>query len=386
MRIKVLHVLGRMNRGGVETWLMHVLRNIDRDRFEFHFAVQTSARSDYDDEIRSLGGQIHCTGNPRKPLSYAWRLREIIREHGPFRAVHSHVYFYSGFVMNVAYHLAIPIRVAQSHTARPMQSRRTSRIVYEKIMRSWIKRYATHRIGISRQAGEALFGGPFMVGMYGIDFRRFRQNGQMNDLDVPKELKEIPKTRKIIGHIGRFVPEKNHLFLVDLFDRLAKSGVDVHLLLLGAGPLLPAIQERVEAYGLSDRCTFAGVQSDVAPFLRMMDVLVLPSLWEGLGIVALESQAASVPVVASTGVPLEVDVIPGLVEHIPLDAGPQRWASTIRRKLDEPASKDSDAVTKLEQSHFGLQPGLDLLTRIYGEAPDHWIYSPAGNAPTCSLG
>jgi glycosyltransferase involved in cell wall biosynthesis len=380
MRIKVLHVLGRMNRGGVETWLMHVLRNIDRDTFEFHFAVQTDAPSDYDAEIRSLGGQIHCAGNPRTPLRYAWRLREIVKKNGPFLVIHSHVYFYSGFIMNLAHHLKIPVRIAQSHTARVEQSRRAGRVMYERIMRTWIKRYATHRIGISRQAGQALFGGPFIIGVYGIDFGGFRENGPLADGEALKEQNGIPRARKIVGHVGRFVPEKNHHFIVDMFRELVNRGVDAHLLFVGAGPLLPTIQERIEALGLSDRCTFAGLQSDVVPFLRMMDVTVLPSQWEGLGIVALESQAAGVAVVASTGVPRDVDVIAELVEHIPLENGFECWAGAIRRRLEQPRAKRGDEVTRLEQSQFGVQQGLGSLCRIYTQDPDEWAYSPAGKA------
>lgn len=354
-----------MDRGGVETWLMHVIRNIDRNWFQFHFAVQTEAQSAYDEEIISLGGKIHCLGNPRRPLRYGLRFRDISRTDGPFHVVHSHVYLYSGFVLNLAYRLGIPVRIAQSHTARPEQSRTLTRFVYERTMRKWIMRYATHRIAISRRAGEALFRGPFILSPYGIDFKPFKETERVVDGNALKERYHIPTTRKVVGHVGRFVPEKNHHFLIETFQGMVNSGVDAHLLLVGSGQLLAEIQKRVNVLGLSNRCTFAGLQSDVVPFLRIMDVLVLPSRWEGLGIVALEAQAAGVPVLASANVPGDVDVIPELVEHLCLERGSAFWAYVLRHKLEQGPRKRGDEVLRLERSQFGLRPALDSLSRIY---------------------
>jgi glycosyltransferase involved in cell wall biosynthesis len=379
---KILHVIGRMDRGGVETWLMHVLRNIDRREFEFHFLVQTDVQCAYDMEIRSLGGKIHYAGNPRNPLLYAARFRDIILRNGPFRAVHSHVYFCSGFVVKLAFHFGIPVRIAQSHTARTTP-RRTTRLLYEKLMRRWLLRYATHRIGVSKSAGEALFNAPFTVASYGIDFAPFRRGNSQTESDQLKERYGIARGLKVIGHIGRFVPEKNHHFLVQAFEELLKAGVDAHLLLVGAGPLLPVIQQRIESLGLTDRCTFAGVQSDVACFLNIMDLLLLPSEWEGLGIVGLEAQAAGVPVLASTGVPADVDVIPELVEHLPLERGPAYWACAVRRSLEQRRARLGDEFMRLESSKFGLNSTLSALCRRYTEPPPISQFAFSNEKTTC---
>jgi glycosyltransferase involved in cell wall biosynthesis len=380
---KILHVVGRMDRGGVETWLMHTLRKIDRREFEFHFLVQTTQESAYDAEIGALGGKIHCAGNPKNPVGFALRFNDVVRRHGPFRAVHSHVYFYSGFVLKLASEQGIPIRIAHSHTARRRQSGQITRLVYEKLMRHWLRRYATHRIGASRQAGEALFGLPFTLISYGIDFARFNASNVQSDGDELKRRYRIAAVRKVIGHIGRFVPEKNHTFLVHTFHELVKSGTDAHLLLVGAGPLLPEIQQLITSLGLSDRCCFAGSQSDVVPFLRAMDLVLLPSQWEGLGIVGLEAQAAGVPLLASTGVPTDADVIPELVEHIPLDGGAEFWAAQIRRKLEERSVRRGDEPARLERSKFGIQLNLESLSRVYTQPSADLDLTSPEDKPTC---
>jgi len=366
MRRKILHVVGSMSRGGVETWLMHVLRHIDREKFQVDFLVHRKGDSSYDQEIRSLGAQIYCCADPRNLVEYAAKFSEIVRCHGPFHVVHSHVYWYSGYVLRLAHRAGVPIRIAHSHTATRPARWNLPRRLYQNLMRSWILRHGTHRIGISWPAAEALFGRqpaqPFTVLYYGLDFTRFKD---VESRDVVRRRLGIPPGRRIIGHVGRFVPVKNHAFMIDLLERVIAGGTDAHLMMIGDGPLLPAVRTKVEARGLSHRCTFAGEQSDVASFFSAMDVFVLPSHYEGLGIVALESQAAGVPLIASTGVPAEVDVISELVEHIPLSAGATGWASAVNRRLRQSKRRPGNEALLLENSRFGLPKCLEALSSVY---------------------
>jgi glycosyltransferase involved in cell wall biosynthesis len=375
MSRKILHVVGGMNRGGVETWLMHVMRNIDRRKFETHFLVHNSAESAYDREIASLGGQIHYGANPRNPLRYGAEFERLVQQCGGIDVVHSHVYWFSGYVMRLAHQAGIPIRIAHSHTSARAGGWNVPRKLYEKLMRRWIQRYSTHRIGISAPAGNALFGGggdgDFTLLYYGLDFAQFQD--RLPPADAKQNL-GIARNRKVIGHVGRFAPVKNHAFIVEFFARLIGEGTDGHLLFVGEGPLVPLVRAEIGSRGLSERCTFAGSQPNVAPYLSAMDVFVLPSQWEGLGLAALESQAAGVPVIASTNVPDEVDVIPDLIEHMPLSAGVDGWANAVARRLDEPIQRRGDEAKLLRDSKFGLQSCLDALCGIYLDSR----YYPAG--------
>ncbi|HEY4740057.1 MAG TPA: glycosyltransferase [Candidatus Acidoferrales bacterium] len=366
MRRKILHVIGAMDRGGVETWLMHMLRAMDPNDFETHYLVHTSAESAYDREIAQLGGHVHRGANPKNPVRYAVEFERLNRRFGGFDVVHSHVYWFSGFIMRLAYNAGIPTRIAHSHTSASEAKWNIPRKIYQKVMKRWISVYATHRIGISHQAGQALFGKgpgvPYGLLYYGMDFSRFLE--PLPSADAKRSLGIAPG-RKVMGHVGRFAPVKNHAFTIELMARLIGNGTDAHLLLVGDGPAVPSIREQIISLGLSDRVTLAGSQADVMPYLSAMDVFVLPSHWEGFGLVALESQAVGVPVIASTGVPNDVDVIPGLVEHIPLSSGVDGWASAVQRKFDKPTHRKGDEAVVLTNSKYGSQSCLDALRRIY---------------------
>jgi glycosyltransferase involved in cell wall biosynthesis len=364
---KVLHIVGSMSRGGVESWLMHVMRNIDQTKCEFHFLVAGFTKGDYDEEILSLGGSIHYGADTKDVVAYAARFAEIERQHGPFAVVHSHVYWYSGFVLWLGFRAGIPVRIAHSHTATRAPAWNLWRKTYESLMRSLIMRYATDRIAVSQQAGEALFGRrprkPFSLLYYGLDFTRFLQRRTMEEA---KRSLGIATDRKVIGHVGRFVPVKNHRFTVECFARTVADGLNTHLLLVGDGPLLPSIKAEIESRGLTERCTFAGLQSDVVPFFAAMDLFVLPSLWEGLPLVAFEAQAAGIPVIASTGVPGEVQAIPRLVQRIPLRIGTSGWASAVSNILKADNLRCGDEPMVLQTSKFGLPVCLEALSQFYG--------------------
>ena len=363
---KILHVVGAMDRAGAETWLIHVLRAIDRSQFQFHFLVHTDKEAAYDDEIRSLGAHIHHRGDNRNPISYGRQFKSILREHGPFDVVHSHVYLFSGYVMRLAAQAGVPIRIAHSHTAPKDKPSNIVRRSYSRLMRRWIGRYSTERIGVSRAAVDGLFGRQAGTGAtvlhYGLDFTPF-----LNQVDI-KEVKSrfgIPEERKVIGHVGRFAPVKNHSFLVDVFERVVANGMDAHLLLVGDGALLPAIQADVEARGLSNRCTFAGLQTAVSPLLSAMDLFVFPSFHEGLPLTVLEAQAAGVPILASTATPEEIDAIPNLIERRSLEEGPAAWASAVMQKLKNGNVKRGDEALVLQKSSFALPVCVEKLSRIH---------------------
>jgi glycosyltransferase involved in cell wall biosynthesis len=241
-----------------------------------------------------------------------------------------------------------------------------ARLTYERLMRNWITRYSTHRLGISRISANGLFGKQAQdtaaVLHYGFDFTPFLQP---RDPDQIKKDLGIPPSRKVIGHIGRFLPVKNHAFIVECFHHILSAGIDAHLVLVGDGPLLPAVQKDIESRGLSDRCTFAGVQNLVAPFLYTMDVFLFPSLYEGLGIVALEAQAAGVPVIASSAIPEEIDAIPELVERIALAEGAEVWASAVIDKLRAGHVRSGNEALVLQSSSFSLPVCIERLGRIY---------------------
>jgi glycosyltransferase involved in cell wall biosynthesis len=375
--MRVLHVTGGMDRGGVETWLMHVLRARDPGELQMDFLSHRHAPAAYDDEIRARGSRIFPVDSARSPVRYARDLRRILREHGPFDAVHSHVHHFSGYVLGVAARERVPARVAHAHVSLrspdgvPRARRSPWRVVYEEAMRRQIWRRATAGLANSDSSGRDLFGSRwgvdrrFTLVPYGFDFSAYES------LPPRARLKEdlgLDPATKVLGHVGRFHHQKNHPFLIRTFRELSTRRGDVHLLLVGGRGNIDEVRESIHSMGLADRCTITGETPEVARHVGAMDLMVFPSLFEGLGIVVLEAQAAGVPVIASPAVPPEADVVPELVTRVPLEEGEPAWVEAILARLDEPAYPRDEAAAAMIGSQYSIENCLRNLMSAYRAA------------------
>jgi glycosyltransferase involved in cell wall biosynthesis len=369
-RPRVLHVLGSLNRGGIETWLLHVLRN-NAGNWSTEFMVHRDVGGAYDSEVRTWGAVVRVGPSPRNPAAYMRSLQTMLRVDGPYDVVHSHVHFYSGVVLRAAALAGVPVRVAHSHTTEAPQSR-----AYGVLMRLWIQRYATHGLAISSSAAEVLYGARWCsdprVQMHesAVDFRPF---GELPSRAEAKQALGLPRSRIVVGHVGRFSTVKNHAFLVSTFAELIKLGIDAHLLLVGCGPLEADVRAQIAACGLTERCTFAGAHDDITRFYAALDLFLFPSLWEGFGLVTLEAQAAGVPVLASQAIPAEASIIPGLLHYRSLEDGPAVWASAAQRILSCSTQRDRRwSAGLMTRTRFSIERSVRELGEVYHSArPGH---------------
>jgi len=369
-KIRVLHVVGSMNRGGVETWLMHVLRNIDRERFQFDFLVHTSQPAAYDDEIRSLGGRIISCARPKIGKQYPQEFRRAVRTNGPFDVLHSHVHHFSGVTLSLGAALGIPVRIAHSHSDLSVADRAGShrRKTYLRATEVAIARSATLKLAASEQAAAALYGPNWRLDarcrlLYcGIDLQPFEGDGG----DATRMVLGLPEDAWVIGHVGRFDIPKNHPFIVDIAREVVRRDASARFLLVGDGPLRPHIQHLAKTNGLDEQILFAGVRSDVPGIMQAMDVFLFPSLWEGLGIVLIEAQAAGTPCVISDVIPPEATVIPELVDRLPLEASAEAWAEHLLSKRNQtvPVAPRA-ALERIRESPFDIQRSVRQLGDHY---------------------
>jgi len=371
-KIKILHVVGRMNRGGIETWLMHILRALNPENYCMDFLVHTRELCAYDDEIRQLGSHIiPCSISPWSPL-YFRRLKQIFKEYGPYEIVHSHLHHFSGYILKIAHQSGVAERIAHSHndTRFTQTNAGLVRRLYLAGMKRLIRRHATTGLAVSRDAAEDLFGlnwtkdPRWMVLSCGIDLTPFHDKADKNILR--KEL-AIPPDAFVIGHVGRFSEQKNHEFIVEIIDEVIKRDPDVRFILIGEGSLRRPIQRMVSLKGLTDRVIFSGARSDIPRImLKVMDLFLFPSLYEGLGIVGIEAQAAGLPLVLSDTIPGEIEVIKPLVHRLSLSQPAADWAKAIlnirNKKADIP---QSDAVALIENSQFNISTAAFELKKVY---------------------
>ncbi len=368
--IRVLHIFGRMNRGGAETFIMHVYRHMDRSKIQFDFAVHSDQPGHYDEEIRSLGGRIFVLPRPRLAALpvYKRALARVLRKEGPFAAVHSHVHFYSGIPLAIAASAGVPLRIAHSHTTLDGKGDSLLRRVYFWYMRRLIHRSATHILAPSRLACEALYGSGWeqdprvRVVHNGIALFPFES---LPDRYALREKMRFYQDAILIGHVGRFDIPKNHRFLVEIFERLVVRFPTARLVLVGDGPLRPEIEKLVRVKGIQDRVFFLGVRADVPEIIGCLDVFLFPSLWEGIPLVLLEAQAAGVHCVVSDVISDEADLGIGLLHPVSLKAGPDIWVAHVLKALQGNRPDWSLRKEALKRNGYDVQEVAELLARIY---------------------
>jgi glycosyltransferase involved in cell wall biosynthesis len=377
--IRILQIVGGMHRGGIETWLMHILRNIDRSLFQIDFMVHTLESCEYDDEIRSLGCRIFASPYPPHPNRHWWSypafFRQILQEYGPYDVVHSHSGYVNGNTLRIAKQAGVPVRIAHAHNdlSHLRAKQPWKRRLYWDLLKWWIDRYTTFGLACSRRAAADMFGSDWQsdrrwqILYCGLDLTTFQE--KVDPAQVRAEL-GIPQDAFIIGHIGRFEPAKNHQFLVKIIAEIAKQEPKVRLLLIGYGSLRGEIEDRVAKLGLTDKVVFAGTRSDVPRLmLDAMDVFLFPSLYEGLGLVLIEAQAAGLPCILSDVVPEEADVVKPLMQRLSLSQSASEWAEAVltQKKANLPI-KQSEALSILqENSPFNIEICAKNLTDIYNE-------------------
>lgn len=325
--IRVLQVVTIMNRGGLETMIMNYYRKIDRTKIQFDFIVHRMERGDYDDEIEAMGGKIYRMVNirPGNYHKYFKQLDEFFKIHNEYKVVHSHINENSGFVLRAAKKYGIECRIAHSHLSDLKLDYKYPFRIYG---RYYLNKYVNEYFACSKRAGQWLFKNPkknIIVLNNAVDVNSFKINKEKR-LKLRTELNLNDKF--VIGHVGRFNPQKNHTFLIDIFSEIYKKKENAVLLLIGEGYLLQEIKEKVKKLNLQDKVLFLGLRSDIPDLMQSMDLFLFPSLYEGLPVVLIEAQAAGLKIVTSTGVTKETDLTNSL-EFYDLQCTSKEWADKI---------------------------------------------------------
>lgn len=323
--IRILHVVTYMGRGGLETMLMNYYRTIDRSQVQFDFLVHRDFEAAYDQEIQALGGRIYHVSR-LIPWSNAYRkkLKNFFNDHPEYKIVHVHQDCLSSVALQCAKECGVPVRIAHSHNSNQDKNIKYLIKLYYK---RFIPYFATDLFTCGKDAGNWMFGNvPFQILKNAIDSADY-----LFDEKRRKSVREslmIPENALVLGHVGRFSPQKNHAYLIDLFRAVHAKRHDSFLLLIGDGELRPAIAEKIKALSLEDCVVFTGLRSDVPDLLQAMDVFVFPSLYEGLPVTLVEAQASGLPCLISANIPNDCDLTE-LITRISLDESPETWAEQI---------------------------------------------------------
>ena len=354
--IRVLQCVNNMHRAGLETMLMNYYRNIDRTQIQFDFLTHRPQRSDYDDEIESLGGRVYYAPRlyPQHYAAYFSFMRKFFLEHPEYQIMHSHIDTMSYLPLLAGKKAGVPVRIAHSHNTG---IDRDFKYPIKRFFHHQILNVTTHRCACGNEAGQFLFGDhDFTVIPNAIETRDFRFDQQVR-AQTRKALQL--DDRFVVGHVGRFAYAKNHLFLLEIFQEVLKQRNDAVLLLVGKGEKEEAVRQKTAQLGLKDHVRFLGSRNDVNHLYQAMDVFVMPSLFEGLPVTGVEAQFAQLPCVFSDRITTELE-FSDLCRFVSLDESPAVWAQEILRM-----QQSERGLNDISDSRYDIRNAQQLLTDYY---------------------
>ena len=368
--IKVAHVVGRLDRGGVETWLKDVILHSNKEKFRMDFILTKSGEGAYDNIVLKEGSKLNNIPLSQGILNFSWNLYKLFRKE-KYNVVHTHLHFFSGYICLIAFMAGIRCRISHSHndTFNIQKNSSFQRKVYYRIQRLLINLFSNKKIACSKDAGYALFrNNTYKIIYCGIDFVKFI--GKKNIIEKKKILSQynIPSDAIVIGHVGRFNYQKNHSFLIDIFYEITRIIPDSYLFLIGEGNLKQEIELKVSKLNLNNVLFLRG-RDDVDFFMRdVFDIFLFPSLFEGLGIVLLEAQAAGLKCLISNTIPQEVIFVNENIKSLSLSDSPQKWAKTLLEMLEDGNELKYDwFAEKLNNSLFNIKSSVASLENLYNQ-------------------
>lgn len=359
--IRILHVIGYLNRGGAENMLMNLYRAVDKSKVQFDFVQNDGEKTAFEEEIASMGGRVYRCPRYKGKNHFAYKKwwKSFFKEHkGEYPIVHGHIGSTAAIYLSVAKKNGA-YTVAHSHSASKGFS------LYSIF--SYPTRFIADKFfACSRDAGIARYGKR-------VGGNPSRCTVLNNAIDVEKFVfsEEARKTQRdalgidenllVVGHVGRFAHPKNHSFILEVFEQIKKKDNDSLLLLVGDGEQRPQIEEIIKQKNLGSSVILAGVQSNVRDFYQAMDVFLMPSFYEGLPVSMVEAQTNGLPCCVSTGVPKE-SAITGLVDFLSLEKSPEEWADAVLKSALTPRK---NMATELKNAGYDIRDTANWLQEFY---------------------
>lgn len=357
--IRVLQMIGSLNVGGSQTMIMNIYRNIDRTKMQFDFVLDHPDETYFAEEVKAMGAKIYTMpgfkGTNGAEVKRDWN--NFFYMHPEYKVLHSHVRSYASLYLPIAKKHGVKT-IIHSHSTSNGSG---SVAMAKNALQYPLRKQADILMACSTEAGLWLYGEKAMKSdryIYmpnAVDLERFRFNETSR-----RELREKLGlgNRFVIGHVGRFMEDKNHLFLIEIFAKVKEQRPDAVLLLVGTGTTQRAVAEKAVALGVADDVIMTGNRNDVPELLSTMDIFAFPSIREGLPMTLIEAQAVGLPCIISENISKDVDVSP-LVQRLPIDSA-QRWADEILS-----GHKRQDVSGFISASGFDVKDSAKKMYELY---------------------
>lgn len=367
---RILHVTGGMNRGGAETMIMNLYRKINKEEIQFDFVYFRKDKCDYDDEIKQLRGNIYYISPPKisNPLKFIFELKRIISSNGPYYAVHAHTLYNIGLSLFASKLAGIKNRIAHAHSTQDMSRGSKMRMLYKNAMRFLINTTANYKVACGIQAGEFLFGHTFkengIIIPNAIDLAMYKQEKEGDIKRLYSEI-GIDNNTFVIGQVGSLKHVKNHYFSIKLAKTLKQQGKQFHMLFVGDGELRNELEELIVKEELREYISFLGIREDIPNLMKIFDVLIMPSLFEGLPLTIIEAQASGTPCIVSDTITKEADLELGLVQFVDLESGLENWAEIICATQSYRELQREVIEAMLQRKGYDILTGLEKIQKLY---------------------
>lgn len=344
--MRVAQVIGKLSAAGVEAVVNNYYYIIDHSRVQFDYFIDEDSICTPPAEIISLGARYYYIPSTKRVFARIRALYNIFKMN-KYEIVHAHMNTLNMPVLLAARLANIPVRISHNHSTSDQSE--GYRAMLKCLLRPTARWWATDFMACGQRAAEWMFtshmlkNGLVTILPNAIDVEQFRFR---QDTRHAIRLELGAENRFIVGHVGRFTQQKNHIFLLEAFNKLHARRADAMLLLVGEGELRADIEKYVKKQGIADCVRFMGIRKDIAQLYCAMDVFVLPSFYEGLPVVGIEAQAAGLPCVFSTNVDPSA-AIGGEVRFLSLKRGPEQWANAIEActgQIDRPSAADKVRV------------------------------------------
>lgn len=366
MEQKILHVVSTFGYGGVSKFILNYYEEMDQHKIKFDI-ISHGKREKFHDEFTKNGNKIFYIKTLRNQniFSYINNGLKIIEKNGPYKAIHVHTDYQSGLYTLIAKIAGIEIRISHSHRIdAPNKIGNKLLPLFKKL----ISVSSTDCLASSREAGEFLFNNNNFIVMNNAinleDYTPLSNNEKdkiKNELKVPLDWEGI-----IIGHVGSFTRVKNQAFFIPIIDELNKRDIEFKIIFVGDGELREEVESKINQTNYYSNVIFTGIRSDVAGIMQLLDVFVLPSQYEGLGIVALEAQACGIPCVLSSTVPIDADMELDLVKYLSLQADIPVWVDTIISQAKSGNEKEFEQIKNtFFKNGFSIKTEKNKLLDIY---------------------
>lgn len=359
--IKVLIVATtKLELDGITNVILNYYRSIDKSDMKIDFVVPNELRNDLSEEFKSNRSKIFkIIGRTRNPIKYIKTLSNIIKEN-QYDIVHAHGNSYTLAVEMYAAKLGgCKIRIPHSHNTT------SKHMLVHNMLKGLFNKNYTHGFACSQKAGEWLYGTKkFEIINNGINIDKYKYKDEVREQYREKYKLE---NNKVIGHIGGFNEQKNHKFLINVFYELYKLDNSYRLMLIGDGQLRADIENQVKDLGLTDMTIFMGKTLDVPNLMQAMDIIIMPSKYEGLPLSLVEAQSASLPCFISTAISKEVKMT-NLVKFIDLNKSPSEWAKIINEyKYNDRDEIKDNSCRNIEEKGYSIRENANKMKSLYLE-------------------